>query len=408
MNKILETVFRVHQFILIVTLALFIVLISTQQPLSDYSEAKSELQNLDNAIIQISDQVKQDYETIYQKSELMASIHAWQKALRLQNQTINIEVITPNDLTVPDLDEHPLTTLETKVKWADQIYLNQDYSFFLCNTNRNQVVHALNKLFRKNYPDTINLKVYIYRASTFPSNDQLQCKIELQYTTKIGIFTGIKSTNLNIPTNVINITGLEPWIDLKLAGTLKENALGDYEDARSLVIPALRDIWPDVRNLPSSSIETALGQMGEKEKNDTNKRFIFFGQTFNKGLTIVLASVINFFLMLYLIARLNQINIALPKYKLVISESEFFGIMHSYLGRLIMLFSLFVFPLGVCSYAILKVLPFIHMEWSGPQWIVGPISRYTYTIVLFITSSVLIIHVFRIWERIAHSLKRVT
>ena len=226
MNKTLETVAVVHRLIIIVALSLFVVGISAHRENSLYDDAMIELDGIENGIRAASGQMNDDYKVIYDKSELKTSILAWLRKRNTEQQTIGVEVINPNDYTIPDPDRNRLVTLEAQVKWADRVYRSLDSPFFLCTVERHQVFHALNKLFNNVKKSKLDrIRVYVFRAKeNLAESQQFHCKVELQFEVQIEAIIGLRTATLDIPSTVVNVTQLEnhglEWIDLEIAGSL--------------------------------------------------------------------------------------------------------------------------------------------------------------------------------------------
>lgn len=216
----------------------------------------------------------------------------------------------------------------------------------------------------------------------------------MQYETQIGTLIGLRTAMLDLPTTVVHITQVEPpgpkWIDLEVSGTLKEHGLGDYEDLYGLAIPNLRELWTD---LGSRSPGAAFAFLQQKKKDEAEKgkeRIEILGQSLSGSLTIMLAAVVELCLMVYLLAHLIQVRATVRGHEVAVSESPFFGIMHSGLGRLVVLSTLFIIPLSVCIFVVMSVFPSFQAEWPGPPWIVSSMSRWAVTAAVGMTGLLLI------------------
>jgi len=107
-----------------------------------------------------------------------------------------------------------------------------------------------------------------------------------------------------------------------------------------------------------------------------------------------MASLVEFCLMVYLLAHLIQVRRMLPGHEAAISESPFYGIMCTRFGRLLILFT-FLIPLGVCTFVLVGVFPSLKAEWTGPHGVVGWVARWLLVIFLAITDTLLILQVRR-------------
>ena len=382
MDKTLETVVLVHRLTIIVALALFIAGVSVHRPDRTYDYAEGELLSLEDAIQAASEQVNTAYKAIYDKSELKASALAWLRLRNSAQQKIDIQVPSAGDFAIPDPARNPLVTLEAQVKWADRAYLHLDSPFLLCAVDRGQVFQALDRLFSAAAKPTFkHLNIHLRRATAGPdSNQQFQCEVELEYETQVGTLIGLQSTMLDLPTTVVNVTQVEPpgpkWIDLEIADTLKEHGLGDFEALHGLHIPSLREFWTDLGSRPPAAAIAFLEHKKREEAEKAKEKIEILGQSLSGSLTIMLATVVELFLMVYLLAHLMQVRATLPGHEAAVSESPFFGIMHTGLGRLVMLSTLFIIPFGVCIFVLMAVFPSFQAEWHGPRWVVGSVARW--------------------------------
>lgn len=409
MDKTLETVVLVHRLILVVAFALFVVGISVHRPSLIYGSAQAELQSLEEGIQGVSGQVNKAYEAIYEKSELKASTIAWLKRRNVTQQKFDIQIINPSDIAVPDPARNPLVTLEAQVKWADRTYRDLSSQFFLCSVDRVQVFRALDKVFGTAIrPELTQLVVYVHEAQAGPYVDhQLRCEVDVQYEVQNGTMSGLRAVKLDLPTTVIVVTQVEPpgpnWIDLGIAGTLKEHGLGDYDDLYGLNIPSLRELWTGISDLPPEAVNAFLKQKKTEEAEKAKEKIEILGQSLSGSLTIIMATVVELFLMVYLLATLMQIRMILPGHEAAVSESPFFGIMHSRLGQLVMISTLFIIPLGVSFFVIIVVLPSFQSEWPGPLWLVSSISKWTLIGAIGMAGLILIRHVYGIRGQLPHA-----
>jgi hypothetical protein len=374
-DKTLDTVVLVHRLIIALALALFAVGLSVHRPNSAYDEAEQEIQRLQDGIAAVSNQVKQVYEAIYNKAELKASVLAWLRQHNSMQQNIDIQVVSYGDLAVPDSTQDSLVTLETQVRWADRIYRDLSSPFYLCTVERGQTFQALDKALNGTVtPKIAQMNLYIRGPQTDPgSNSQLRCEIELQYEVEIGTLTGVRATTLDLPSAVVNVTQVEPpgptWVDLEIAGTLKAKGLGDYEDEPGLAIFGLRELWPDLASRSPDAALAVLRQKKDEEAEKAKEKIEILGASLSGSLTVMLATVVEFGLMVYLLAHLLQIKASFPGHETTVLESPFFGIMRSGLGRLVMLLTLLIIPFGVCVFALGSVFPAPKAEWLTLRWI---------------------------------------
>jgi hypothetical protein len=400
MDKTLDTVTLVHRLIIAVALALFLVGISIGHPDAAYDEATGEIESLQEGIGAASEQVDNAYKAIYDKSELKFTTLSWLRRHNSEEQDIDIQVVTPEDVAVPDSEQDPLVTLNAQIKWADWIYRDLDYPFFLCNADRSKFLHSLDELFRGSpKPKFIQLGVYI-RSRTEGTNPgrQFGCEIELQYEVQIGTQSGIRRAILSVPTTVVDVTEVEPpgpnWIDLDVAGAFKENGLGDWEDSRALLVPNLWGLWTDLGGRTPAAAEAFLEQKKKEEAEKSKEKIEILGESLSRSVTIIMASVVELCLMMYLLAHMIQVHRMLPEHEAAISESPFYGIMCTWFGRLVILFT-FVIPFCVCLFDLARVLPSLKVEWLGPDWIVGWATRWLLVSLVGITDWLLLLQAHR-------------
>jgi hypothetical protein len=357
MDKTLDMVALLHRIIIGVALALFIVGVSIHRPNDVYDAAESELQSLQDGIEAVSEQVNGAYKAIYDKSELKASTVAWLRRRNAAQRNLDIQAVSSADFRIPDSTQDPLVTLDAQVKWADRVYRELDNPFFLCAVDRDNVFHALDKVFAASAkPKFTQLNVYVRSAKAGAgANKQFSCQVELQYEVQIGTLTGLRSAILDLPTTVIEVMQVElsgpKWVDLEIAGTLKEHGLGDFEDAFGLVIPALREFWTDIGDRSPDAAMAFLRQKKEDETEKSKEKIEILGGSLSGSLTIMMTSLVELCLMVYLLAYLVQVRTLLLGHGVAIFESPFFGVMRSGLGRLTILFT-FLFPLGVCFFVL--------------------------------------------------------
>ena len=150
--------------------------------------------------------------------------------------------------------------------------------------------------------------------------------------------------------------------------SLKEQGLGDYEDAISLVIPGLRYLWADLGHLTPDTIRKVLDQKKQDQAEKAMEKVEILGQSLNARLTIILTTAVELFLMVYLLAHLIVIRTRLSGNEMEVSEFPFFAIMCSLLGRLVMLFTLFLIPFGVCGFVGIAVFPHFLPEFLTESW----------------------------------------
>jgi hypothetical protein len=382
MDKTLDTVVLVHRLIIALALALFAVGLSVHRPNSAYDEAERDIQSLQKGIAAVSSQVEEVYKAIYDKSEFKASVLTWLKKHDSAQQDIQIQVNSPGDFAIPDSRQDSLVTLEAQVKWADRIYRDLPSPFFLCMVDRDHIFEALNKLFNGSAtPKFQEIDLYIHEIQSSPGSiRQLRCEIELQYEVELGTLTGLRTMMLDVPTNVVSVTQVEPpgqkWVDMEIAGTLKANGLGDYEDEPGLAIFGLRELWPDLANRSPAAALAALKQKKEDEAEKAKEKIEILGASLSGSVTIILATMVEFGLMIYLLAHLLQIKTSLSGHETAVSDSPFFGIMRSSLGRQVILVTLFIMPTGVCLFALVSVFPVFKAEWLSSRWIVGAAFQF--------------------------------
>ena len=400
MDKTLDMVVLVHRLIIGVALALFLVGVTIQPANSVYDDAEDEIQTLTNGITAISDQVDQAYKIIYDKSELKSATHAWLQTHNGREQNFDIEVVSPADFAVPDSSRDPLVTLDAQVKWADRIYRDLDFPFLLCDVDRSQLFHSLDKLLGVSAKPTFTRLSVSVRDSVADANvnRQFSCKIALEYEVRMGTLIGVRSAILDVPTTVVNITEVKlpgsASLDLNIPDALKGNKLGDWEDTRAVLVPKLWELWNDVGSRSPVAATAFLEQKKEEEAEKSKEKIDILGESLSRSVTIIMASLVEFSLMVYLLAHLIQVRRMLPGHEAAISESPFYGIMCTSFGRLLILFT-FLIPVGVCIFVLIGVFPSLKAEWTGPHWVVGWVARWLLVIFLAITDTLLILQVRR-------------
>jgi hypothetical protein len=411
MDKTLETLTLLHRLILGVALALFIVGVSGYRPNELYDSAESELTTLEDAITTVADHVNHSYEVIYGQSNLEASTIAWLAKRGVVERKININVISKGDLGIPDSRDDPLVTLDTQLQWANRIYRTlEDPPLLLCVVDRTQVFHALDKMFgRSDKPVVRQLNVYLQSSHSSQTGadvgHQFKCSIELQYEVQLGKLTGLRTANMDLPTTVVDVR--DPTDAESAADTLKGEGLGDWEDIHAVGVFALRDLWTEIGNQSPEAAAAFLKQKRLDESEKSKEKIDILGESLSRSLTIVMASLVELCLMVYLLAHLVQVRRILPRHETTVSESPFFGIMRSWLGQLVMLLS-FLIPLGVCAFVLVRSFPSLRTDWSGPQWMVGPTARWAVVASIGITDALLILEIIRIVASLGHPRKRAT
>ena len=192
--------------------------------------------------------------------------------------------------------------------------------------------------------------------------------------------TGLRTASLDVPTMVVNVTAVEPpgpkWVDLEVAHALKDHNLGDFEDSYGLVIPKLRQLWPDLSQLTPDAAEAFLAQKAEDEADKAKEKIDILGESLNAGLTIILATLVEALLMTYLLAHLIQIRRNVAGNEDVISASPFFGVLCSRLGRMVMVGTLFIIPVGVCTFVVVSVFPHLQIDSRAGGWLVESLARW--------------------------------
>jgi hypothetical protein len=398
MDKTLETVALVHRLIVALALALLVVGISTPHSSPVYDDATHEIESLEQGIEAVSEQVSETYKVIYDKSELKIATLEWLRRHNLEQQDIGIEVFNPEDLVVPDSTEDPLVTLDTQLKWADRVYRERGSRFFLCQIDRPQLHRALDTILgTSTTPKIERLSIYIHGGTTAANaNRPLTCDIQLRYAVQKGTIIGIRTTILDTRTTVINVTQVEPpgpkWVDLSLENTFKEHELGDWEDSRALVVPDIWQLWTDLGGRSPAAAEAFLQGKKDEEAEKSKEKLEIFGASLSRSLTIMMACIVELCLMIYMVAHLSQVRIMAraPEHKTAISESPFYGIMRTRLGRLVTL-STFIIPFTVCLFVLGIVFPSLRTEWPGPHWIAGGTTRWLLITCIGIADSVLVL-----------------
>lgn len=396
MDKTLETVVLVHRLILGVALALFLVGVSTQRPNSVYDQAKLEIETLTNGIEAVSNQVDDAYKAIYDKSELKSATLAWLRQHNEAQQNVYIEVVSPADLAVPDSTRDPLLTLDAQVKWADRIYRDLDFPFLLCDVDRPQVIHALDKLFGvSGKPTVTQLRIYLRDSTPGATvNRQFSCEIALEYEVRMGTMMGVRTAILLVPTTAVEVTQVGPpgpdWIDLEIAHAFKENGLGDFEDTRAVLVPNLWELWTDIGGRSPVAAKAFLEQKKQEEAEKLKEKIEILGESLSRTVTIIMTSIVELCLMIYLLAHLIQVRRMLPGHQAAVSESPFYGVMCTRLGRLMILCTL-VIPFAVCVFVLGGVFPSFQSEWPGPHWMVSWAARWLLIALLGATDWLLIV-----------------
>ena len=400
MDNTLETITLVHRLILAASLALFLVGISTDHPNRIYDDATHEIDSLEEGVEAVSEQVDHAYKAIYDKSELKSAALAWLKRHHAQEQDIYIEVVSPEEFLVPDSRRDPLVTLDAQVKWADRVYRELDYPFFLCQVDGRQLQHALDTLAERWASSRLTqLRVYVH-SETAPTSARrlLSCKIEASYEVHDGTTIAIRSAMLELPTTVVNVIQVEPpgpkWFDLSVQDTFKEHGLGDWEDSEALVIPSLWELWSDLGDRSPAAAEAFLDQKKGEEAERLKEKLDILGESLNRSVTIILASLVELCLMIYLLGLLYQIGSMTQEYKAAITESAFYGIMRTRVGWLVTVTS-FIIPFAVSFFVLIIAFPAFRPEWPGPRWMVAGSARWSLMILLGITDLLLIIEMCR-------------
>ncbi len=131
-----------------------------------------------------------------------------------------------------------------------------------------------------------------------------------------------------------------------------------------------------------------------EETDKANEKIEILGQSLSGSLPIMLATVVELCLMVYLLAHLMQVRAMLPRHEAAVFDSLFFGIMQSGLGRLVTLLTLFICPLGACVFVLIAVFPSFQAEWPGPRWVVAPVSRLALIAAVGMTGLILLRHVY--------------
>src|SRR5207245_8284979 len=139
-------------------------------------------------------------------------------------------------------------------------------------------------------------------------------------------------------------------------GKFKVNGLGDWEDNHAVLIPNLRELWTDVGGRSPGAAMAFLKQKKEAEAEKSKEKIEILCEPLSRSGTIIMASIVELCLMVYLLAHLIQVRSMLSGHEAAISESPFFGIMCTGLGRLVILFT-FLIPFGVCIFVLVGVLP---------------------------------------------------
>lgn len=116
MEKTLDALVFTYQLMLGVALAILIVGIAIHHPKNLYDAAEKELESLQDAIGEVSDQVNDAYQDIYNKSELKASIVEWLHRRKLSQPQLRVRPVLIGEFAIPDSNQNPVITLEAQVK----------------------------------------------------------------------------------------------------------------------------------------------------------------------------------------------------------------------------------------------------------------------------------------------------
>jgi len=381
MEKTLDTLVLLHRLIMAVTLAIFIVAVSTHPAGLEYEGAKAELQTLEDAIQAAADQEKQAYKDVYEHSDLETSTLAWLKAHGSTQTKIGVEVGSSGDFSVPDANAQPTITLDQQVKWADHVFRQAYDPIFVCFADQKDLFHALDETFRGSAPSEIaSITVYVRGPlGGLDHSSQFQCGIELHYKLQMGNMTVERSVALNTPTTTAIISrsesGSPSFEDLDIAGTLKASGLGDYEDSESLVLPALRHFWTDISSRSPADAEAYLSSRRLNEEEKAKERIEILGESLSPGLTIMMAAVVTLSLTVYLLIHLLQIRASMNGNEQMLSSSPFFGVMRASLGRTVMYLSVSFLPSVVCLITLVFAFPGIPQGGSKIDWITGLAAR---------------------------------
>jgi len=381
MEKTLDSAFLIYRSIVAIALAVFIAGLSIREPESPYEEARAEIQSLEDGIKEASEQVEQGYSAIDDASGIKAAAVNWLRMRAGISEPPAIRHVDPDDMMVPDESENPSVTLSSQVRWADRIYREPDYHFFLCAADQTRFTDALDTLFPASpKPRVTKLTMRVYKADEHSPRTLLRCEVEVEYNGRKGKVGGIGRAVLNLPTKVLSVSSIYPpgpkWVDLELAHSLKRHGLGDFEEARALVIPAVRQMWANLgdRTPSAALVFLKLGRAEEAKKGGPKIKIL--GQSFNGSVTIEIAVLAEFCLAVYFLAQLMQIQAMADGHLAAVWDSPLFGIARSRFGHLVMLFTLMA-PAVVCSPMLGWVLPRLVGDWTGPPWIVGRFWRST-------------------------------
>jgi hypothetical protein len=392
MRETLRTISGVHRLLIIVALAILALSLSIRAPTTIYADATAEIETLQQGIIAASEQVAKAYATIYRSSELMAGIVAWEETNHPQ-QPIGIDTIGPSEYDVPDGVNDSTVTLEAQIKWADRIYRDTYMPFFLCDVNKDKVTEGLNKAFSQTTkPSFFHVLVHIFRNAPPRNPDDFYCEIKLTYDEQVGKITGRRVTTLDIPTRVLQVVGAAPSIDLDLevAETLKGQGLGDFEDLNHLGVFSIRGLWADVANRSPPDARRFL-ERKEKEEGEREKAKIeILGVSANGKTTIVISTLVELGLMIYMLAKLRIIRVYSYSINTGLYDTPFFGIGRSRLGKCVIIVSLFILPSGISAFALLSRLPILSSDWVGWSWLIWNGLRWTLALAIFATGLCLI------------------
>ncbi len=399
MDKTLDMLAWLHRLIFGVALALAVVGLSIHRPSGIYAAAEDEISTLQTGISAVSEQVDDVFKRIYAHSELEQSTTDWLALHGAAQKSVPIEVDLTGDLSIPDAEVDPLVTLDSQVKWADRIYLKDDDPFYLCTVQRPQVFSALDRLFASSPPPEIQQITVFLRRDRPGVDASIHCDLELTYSAQVGTSSGTRSVMLDVPSNPMSINELAPpgpgWVDLDLADTLKGSGLGDFEDGMSAHLPVLQQFWNEIGNRPPGAALSYFETMKDQDQEKSKEKIDILGESLSGSLTIVLTCLALLCLLIYLAVLLQQVRTQLPGHSQAVAASQFFGIMSSLAGRVVMCV-LLLFPLGVVADSLFRVFPPFASEWPGPSWQVSISSRWLLTSLLAAVTALVLAEIWRI------------
>ncbi len=370
MDKTLEGVQLVHRLIVSLTLIMAVLICSTPRPSTVYKDAIGELEQLQEILGEMESHRKIGYEAVYKHSTLRQAVLEW---LSLHNaKQSEIEIVTRDaaGIPAPDPNVDPHVTIEQEVRWVDEAYSNIYLPFVLCDASKTDIFASLDAIFKGNAAPTIEtIVVLIESPSSKPTlKGPWVCSLLLQLEKKYEPISTIETLHWDIATHALEITGIAPgpeWVDLDAAGWLKERGLGDFEERRTALLPAIRQLWPDVRTHDNSEVQEFLAQKHQSQEAAANQKIEILGQPLNGAISLMFTSILMFLILVYFIAMLDHLGNNIEGNTKAILECPLVGFLASNTGKVVLICSIVFFPIIAQFSALILVFPIYTEQWPG-------------------------------------------